>query len=57
MQSSSHLGELVRLKLRHDEAKNRMYQLQMELANIDSQLIPGQLESDRDRQDIGCSLK
>lgn len=48
-ESSNQFGELVRLRLQYNEAKSRMNQLQMDLAHIESQLIPGQIESDRDR--------
>ena len=42
-------GEMVRLRLRYDEAKKQVSTLQEQLAKIEDQMIPGQNESDKDR--------
>ena len=42
-------GEMVRLRLRYDEARRQVTKLQQQLANIEDQMIPGQTESDKDR--------
>ena len=42
-------GEMVRLRLRYDEARKQVTRLQEQLAKIEDQMIPGQNESDKDR--------
>lgn len=42
-------GEMVRLRLRYDEARRQVTQLQQQLARIEDQMVPGQSESDKDR--------
>ena len=46
---SANWGEMVRLRLRYDEAKKQVTTLQEQLAKIEDQMIPGQNESDKDR--------
>jgi hypothetical protein len=42
-------GEIVRMRLKYDEAKKQVDSLQQELVHIDDQMVPGQNESDKDR--------
>ena len=42
-------GEIVRMRLQYDEARKQVSQMQEELAAIESQIIPGQNESDKER--------
>lgn len=40
---------MVRMRLRYDEARTQVTNLQEQLARIEDQMIPGQTESDKDR--------
>jgi len=42
-------SEMVRLKLSYNEACNEVTQLQIALADVEGQTIPGHMTSDKDR--------
>ena len=43
------LAELARLRLRYDESRRSVQEIQQQLAAIEERISPGQLESDKDR--------
>ena len=42
-------ADIARLKHKHGEIRNRVLLLQMQIAQVDSQIIPGQVTSFTDR--------
>ena len=46
---------MVRLQLQYKSVKDEMSRLQMQLANVDSQIIPGRHATAHDRY-VHCSL-
>ncbi|QQP49357.1 Uncharacterized protein FKW44_009997, partial [Caligus rogercresseyi] len=43
------LAEMARLRLRYDDARRRVQEIQQSLASLEEKMNPGQLESDKDR--------
>ena len=43
------LAELARLRLRYDESRRNVQEIQQQLAALEERISPGQLESDKDR--------
>ena len=43
------LAELARLRLRYDESRRSVQEIQQQLAALEERISPGQLESDKDR--------
>ena len=59
--NNNQYADMVRLQLQYKSVKDEMSRLQMQLANVDSQIVPGQHSTAHDRyvffgisQHIGC---
>jgi len=47
--TNNQYAEMVRLQLQYKSVKDEMRRLQMQLANVDSQIVPGQQSAAHDR--------
>ena len=53
--NNNQYAEMVRLQLQYKSVRDKMSRLQMQLANVDSQIVPGRHSSDVDRYLIHLS--